>query len=223
MPDISLMMNGPHDNTSDADWQRLREWTAKLSSAQWLVLGVALASLLLGGLGEPARTWLRYDREAIVQGHEYWRLFTGHLVHIDARHLLLNVAGLGLIAALCRGCYTFRQWLWLVLLVVLTIDAGFLTLMPELTWYVGLSGALHGVLAAGAVRWWRVESPWLAAALTAILVGKLTWEQWQGALPLAGDISVVVNAHLYGALGGAIGALWLDWRRRRLSGLRTVT
>jgi hypothetical protein len=54
----------------------------------------------------------------------------------------------------------------------------------------------------------------LALALSAVLVGKLAWEQWHGALPLSGDMSVVVDAHLYGAIGGALAgaAVWLHSR-----------
>ena len=62
-------------------------------------------------LGESGRLALRYEREAVLQG-EYWRLLTGHLVHGTWLHLLLNGAGLGLVAALFptaitpggRGC-----------------------------------------------------------------------------------------------------------------------
>ena len=76
-------------------------------------------------------------------------------------------------------------------------------------WYVGLSGVLHGALAAGAVAWWRYESKLLALLLSAIFAGKLAWEQWHGALPLSGDLPVVVDAHLYGALGGALAGVLL--------------
>jgi membrane associated rhomboid family serine protease len=83
-----------------------------------------------------------------------------------------------------------------------------------LQWYLGLSGVLHGALAAGAIAWWRHETKALALTLTLILVAKLGWEQWHGALPLSGDMLVVVDAHLYGAIGGAIaaGVLWLRKR-----------
>jgi hypothetical protein len=85
-----------------------------------------------------------------------------------------------------------------------------------LEWYVGFSGVLHGALAAGAVAWHRRESALLAWALTAVLAGKLIWEQAVGALPLSGDLPVVVDAHLYGAAGGLLAALviWIgerDW------------
>jgi len=89
-------------------------------------------------------------------------------------------------------------------------------LQPQLLWYVGLSGVLHGALAAGGVAWWRYESKPMAALLSAIFFGKLTWEQWQGALRLSGGLPVVVDAHLYGACGGVTAAaiLWLRDRSR---------
>jgi membrane associated rhomboid family serine protease len=91
------------------------------------------------------------------------------------------------------------------------IDLGFLLLEPQLKWYVGASGVLHGALAAGAIAWWRTESRTMALTLSAIVFGKLAWEQVHGALPLAGEMPVIVDAHLYGAIGGAIAVtfIWL--------------
>lgn len=158
---------------------------------------------------------LRYDRSPIIQG-DYWRLITGHLVHLDARHLILNLAAGGLMVLLFGHAFGWRQS-WLVVGVsVLAIDFCFLVFEPQLRWYVGLSGVLHGVLAAGAVAWWRSEPRWLAALLTAIVGVKLIFEQWQGALPLAGEVPVIVDAHLYGALGGAAIGLFLFRRATRI-------
>ena len=177
----------------------------------WWLLGLLiLALVLLSLLGDTGRQWLRYEREAILQG-EYWRLLTGHLVHGNWLHLFLNGAGLALIAGLFPEHYSVRQWLLIALLSLVTIDVGFVFWEPQLEWYVGFSGVLHGALAAGAVAWWRHESKRLALALSVIFIGKLLWEQWRGALPLSGGLAVVVDAHLYGALGGVIAGvlLWL--------------
>ena len=54
----------------------------------------------------------------------------------------------------------------------------------------------------------------MALALTLLLVGKLAWEQWHGALPLSGDMPVVVDAHLYGAIGGALAGAVLALHNR---------
>lgn len=187
----------------------VRQWMSG-----WWLLGLLICALvLLSLLGESGRLLLRYEREAILQG-DYWRLLTGHLVHGSWLHLFLNGAGLGLIVALFPDHYSPRQWLLIGLLSLVAIDVGFVFWEPQLTWYVGLSGVLHGALAAGGLAWWRHESKPLALALSVIFVGKLAWEQWQGALPLSGGMAVVVDAHLYGALGGAIAGtiLWMNTR-----------
>jgi rhomboid family GlyGly-CTERM serine protease len=183
------------------------------------LLGLAiLALVLLSLLGESGRLALRYEREAVLQG-EYWRLLTGHLVHGSWLHLLMNGLGLGLVAALFDRDYSLPAWLLIALFSVIAIDLGFVLYEPQLLWYVGLSGVLHGALAAGAVAWWRHESKLLALLLSVIFVGKLLWEQWRGALPLSGDLPVVVDAHLYGAIGGVIAGtvLWLGERWRAVN------
>jgi rhomboid family GlyGly-CTERM serine protease len=178
----------------------------------WAAIGLLVLCLILLSVGgDELRQALRYERAAIARG-EYWRFLTAHLVHAGWRHLLLNAAGLLLIAALFPRDYRWRQWCLIALASIVAIDAGFWWLEPQLAWYVGLSGVLHGALAAGAVAWWRTESPWLAGSLSLILIGKLAWEQWHGALPLSGEMPVIVNAHLYGAIGGLIAGLMLQRR-----------
>jgi len=172
-------------------------------------------SVLLALGGEPVRLALRYERPAVLAG-EYWRLLTGHWVHASSAHLLLNMAGLGLMTLLLARDYSLRQWLVVLLASVFAIDAGLVFFQPQLNWYVGLSGVLHGTLAAGAVAWWRHERWPLALMLSVGLAGKLAWEQWHGALPLSGDLPVIVDAHLYGALGGLAAGLGL-WRRTHRS------
>ena len=76
-------------------------------------------------------------------------------------------------------------------------------------WYVGLSGLLHGLLAAGITTKLR-QPDGETLLLAGLLIGKLVWEQFGGPLPGSEVTSggpVVVNAHLYGALGGCLGAL----------------
>jgi len=181
----------------------------------WLVGLMAGISVLLALGGEPVRLALRYERPAVLAG-EYWRLLTGHWVHASSAHLLLNMAGLGLMTLLLARDYSLRQWLVVLLASVFAIDAGLVFFQPQLNWYVGLSGVLHGTLAAGAVAWWRHERWPLALMLSVGLAGKLAWEQWHGALPLSGDLPVIVDAHLYGALGGLAAGLGL-WRRTHRS------
>jgi rhomboid family GlyGly-CTERM serine protease len=189
----------------------------------WLVGLLAALVVLLSLGGDSARQLLRYERTAILDAGEYWRLVSGHLIHGNAMHMGLNLAGLGLIAALFPKHYSWAAWVLVGALSMGIIDAGFVWNEPQLEWYVGLSGLLHGALAAGAFAWWRYESRGLALALSCVLIAKLSWEQSQGALPFSGDMPVIVDAHLYGAIGGLIAGVlvWCvqqrwPWRARPL-------
>jgi rhomboid family GlyGly-CTERM serine protease len=186
--------------------------------ASWLLGLLILAVVLLECGGDEIRQWCRYDRAAVLQG-EYWRLLSGHLVHASWYHLIENLAGVGLLAALFPRDYSLRQWLFVTLFCTLGIDLGLVCNEPQLEWYVGLSGVLHGLLAAGAIAWWRFEPKVLASLLTLIFLGKLTWEQLHGSLPSASEMAVVTEAHVYGACSGLVAGvlLWLQhryWPRR---------
>lgn len=202
-------MSPVNDSTNHSSTPR-RHWLtlAQSLNTPWrLLLLLAITVIALSFTGKAGRELLRYQRDAIVSQHEYWRLLSGHLVHGSWQHTWLNLVGLGLIVSLFRSTYAPRHWCWIALASIICIDIGLPLFMPQLQWYVGLSGVLHGLLAAGALAWWRLEEAWLAAALSTFLVGKLGWEQWQGALPLTGDLNVIVNAHLYGAIGGVLAGL----------------
>lgn len=148
---------------------------------------------------------------------EVWRLVTGHFAHLGWRHLALNLAGLALMWALFYRDFTVRQWLLILAGSMLAIDAAFLLIERQIAWYVGLSGVLHGVMAAGTLAHLRrgEKSAWI---LVPFLIGKLAWEQTQGAMPYSRDAggAVVVDAHLYGALGALLVALCLRMRRQSL-------
>jgi len=180
-------------------------------------LPVALSALLLAvyfAVPGAAPAW-RYDRAAILDG-EAWRLVTGHLLHADVHHLGWNVFGVLLVWFLFARDYTPRQWLAILLTSTAVTSAGFLLLEPELDWYVGFSGVLHGCMAAGLVAWLRSTRDPLTWLVAGLFAAKLGWEHFQGALPFtAGTLSlpVVHEAHTYGAIGGVLAALWLGRER----------
>jgi rhomboid family GlyGly-CTERM serine protease len=181
--------------------------------------GVALiavcALLALPELGgETVRMAGSFDRAAIGAG-EWWRLLTAHFVHLDAEHALLNGLGLVLMWALFARDYSPLRWAAIYLFASLTISAGLWFLNPGLEWYVGASGALHGVMTAGTLAHLRRRDldGWILAAF---VVAKLCYEQYAGSMPFAGTASTIVDAHLYGAVGGLVLALFLKSRREPL-------
>lgn len=168
----------------------------------------AVGLLLLPELvGSTAREALRFDRVPLSHG-EWWRLLSAHFVHLDLEHAVLNGLGLILMWALFARDYRPLGWLAIYLASALAVSAGLWFLNPELEWYVGASGALHGVMTAGTLAHLRRGDldGWLLALF---ILAKLAYEQFAGALPLAGSPDTVVDAHLYGAIGGLVLAPFL--------------
>jgi len=186
------------------------------SPALWLAAGVVILCVVLQGLG--LADSLRFDREAIAAG-QWWSLLTGNFVHLGSSHLWMNLAGFALVVALVWRHYSAWEWLLIILLSSLAVGVGLYHLDPMVGWYVGFSGTLHGLIIAGVLADLK-HYPRSAAALLILVVGKLVWEQVAGALPGSESVAggrVVVNAHLYGAIAGAVLGLGLLYLRRRRS------
>ncbi len=170
-----------------------------------LTAGISAAAVLVALAGAPATLLLRYERHAVLAG-EVWRLLSAHLVHLGNGHLVMNLAALWLIwAVFMRHSGGLRWWLY-TLVSALGVGLGLLTFSPGIQWYVGLSGVLHGLIAAALIEEYRT-APLMATGLGIGLAFKLGWEQFHGALPSSEHLSggpVIVDAHLYGAIAGMV-------------------
>lgn len=170
---------------------------------------------LLQLLPAAAQHLLRYDRAAILGG-QLWRLATAHLIHADFVHLGWNVAGLALVAALFAREFGARGWVVILAASTVAVDLGFLVLEPQLATYLGFSGLLHGLAAAGVFVWLVRYRDGATAIVAAFLAAKLAWEHAFGPMPFTSQtlaLPTVFEAHTYGALGGLVAAAWLEWRR----------
>jgi len=192
--ELTRIMSGIAAATKGVDW-RLPVWLSALA-------------LLVALSGEIATELLRFDRGAISVG-EVWRVVTGHLVHLGWSHLLLNLAGLLLVWLLVGDQLLPWQWCAVLLGSLVAVSAGLWYLDVGLEWYVGLSGVLHGLLIGGLVPGVLAGSAESLLIVTAV-AAKIGYEQVVGPLPgsesSAGG-AVVVNAHLYGAVGGLLVSL----------------
>ena len=167
----------------------------------------SLVCLLIALLPESIITSLQYHRIQISHG-EMWRLLSAHLTHLGWGHLVMNLAGFWLILALFPTIQSPLRCLILLSLLILGTSAGLWLLSPEVTWYRGLSGVLHGLLCWGVLKQLKGQ-PGVSLFILTFVAIKLAWEQWQGPLPGSESMaagSVIVDAHLYGAVTGVI--LW---------------
>jgi rhomboid family GlyGly-CTERM serine protease len=158
-------------------------------------------------LPESLLNTLQYHRDQLFTG-ELWRLLSAHMTHLGWGHLSMNLGGFWLILVLFPNIQQTQRCLTLLLLLMLGTSAGLWLFTPEVSWYRGLSGILHGLLCWGLLSQLRSQ-PLVSWSVLILLLIKLAWEQWQGPLPGSESLaagSVIVDAHLYGAVSGVI--LW---------------
>ncbi len=202
---------------------------AAVRQDRWLFFtAVAVCAIGLAAVPD-AFIDFRYDRAALVSG-QWWRAVTGHLLHLNVAHLLLNLAGLLLICELLWHRLPLLHGFALLLFSAVGTSALLCWQHPELSWYAGLSGALHGLWAGCALAgWWPLQvggkrsmdgtipaiggvpsirgasSRYFLMGALALLALKLILEAWFGASRYTEEMigaPVISAAHRYGAFAG---------------------
>ena len=162
-----------------------------------LAVLIVLVALLPAGSGAA----LRYEHSLILEG-QLWRLLTAHVLHLGWEHLLINLTALAAIWAMFQRFVTARIWWLATLACALGVSVGLLLFDAYISWYVGLSGVLHGLFVTGALflprKYWRH-----ARLLLAALGIKLLAEQL-GYTVTALSSQAVLGAHMYGAFAGLL-------------------
>jgi rhomboid family GlyGly-CTERM serine protease len=193
-----------------------------VSGAERFALAGAVAVLLLqaADLGST----LEYRRALLAT--EPWRLVTGHLVHANWRHAILNALAWFATARLFAYELPPARQAWLLAASALGASLLLWLAAPQVAWYRGLSGALHGLYAAAAVLWLaqavKVRDAGAArralvpALLLAAVWAKVLAEQLGGAAMTNQSwlgVAVVTQSHLFGAgVGTLAAALTARWR-----------
>jgi len=165
-----------------------------------IILWAALSQLtLLLGVD-----WLQYAKPEIEAG-QWWRFVTGNFIHLNWKHFAMNAVALIVIYQLFPNLLKARALFLVFILSCLSVTLGLWLFNPSVYWYVGLSGALHGVLVTLLIVDNMTRKHILNNALLIIVIGKLVWEAYMGPLPGSEFVAggpIVVDAHLYGAFGG---------------------
>lgn len=125
------------------------------------------------------REVLIYDRAALAAG-EWWRIWTGHLVHFGWPHFIAD-AGLLMILGWTLGKQFRTASAW-----ALTVQPAFITAIiywmdPLMTRYAGLSAVNLGLLLLLAIRGWQGNlRDWFWPAIIVIYVVELVQEIVRG-------------------------------------------
>ena len=157
---------------------------------------------------------LAYYHTAITQ-FELWRLISATFCHTNFNHLLINIFGLVITLALFIDTYKLIKIFPIIIFNSLFIGAALFFFEPQVIWYVGLSGVLHGLFSYGVAADIGNKDRW-GYLLGSGFIIKIIYEQTYGAAQSTIDLidaPVLVNAHLYGALAG-IAFYLIKWTYR---------
>jgi len=170
-----------------------------------LVVTIALIAILAYLFSDVADVIFVYQYQLISQG-ELWRTFTGHFLHTNGIHLLLNLAALILLWALHGHFYTLKNYGLLFITSAFICSAGLFYFSPQIQQYVGLSGILHGIFVFGAIMDIRHKDKTGYLLFIGVWL-KIAHEQFYGASEQVStliDANVAIDAHLWGAIGGLL-------------------
>ncbi len=168
----------------------------------WLVLALWLLLVLTQSLDI---SYLAYNRDAIAKG-DYWRLITGHFIHLNNMHLLLNMLGVGMVLMLFDHLLAIWQWIVVLLASALIISLLIYLNLPQVQAYVGLSGVIHTIYVLGTLQLLNQPKERNFAIILMLMVTlKLLTENVGQGISFTADMiggRVLYQAHLYGALAG---------------------
>jgi rhomboid family GlyGly-CTERM serine protease len=187
-----------------------------MSATRWLnrqgllVYVMLLACLAFGPWSDMTENLFTLDRAGMHQG-EYWRLWTGHFVHLSWSHLLLNGLGLMLLQQIFGGQLAPFRWVAAVIVIAPLMGVWWQTQIfsawlpvERFDYVVGMSGLLHGLFVYAAILSWSHDKV-LASIVLLVIAGKVLSELLLGASAITSGIvglPVAVEMHLYGVLGG---------------------
>ncbi len=179
-----------------------RSWAAR--KLPWGFVTVALVALFLH-CHAGWRSILLFDHAAIAGG-QWWRLWTGHLVHFGWPHFVADV-GLFLILGFMLGVKQARLFPVVLLLLPAVISVAVYFFAPGMARYGGLSAVdLTLLLFVAGQGWQHNWKDWFWPAVLVVYVGEIVLESTIGQGRGGGlirfddpEIHVATSAHIAAA------------------------
>lgn len=144
---------------------------------------------------------LLYDRSAIASG-EWWRLISGHFIHLSTEHLLTNSVGFFLLVYLSLRYARGKEIAILFIMSTVLISISLYVFSPDVARYGGLSGILHAIIGWIGVRMIVAGEQGGGIFVLLLISFKLLYESFYGSLFQYETFSVIMEAHLYGFAWG---------------------
>ena len=190
----------------------------RINKSFYFFIIVGLISSLLWLTGSSGLDALSYQRDAVNTG-QLWRLLTGHFVHSNGWHLLLNLVSLMMIGLLFSQHLSLLLWAVAFIASGLIISACYFFIAPQYQYYIGLSAILYGVIIIGALL--DLKQQTLIAALVLVVVtGRVIFQQYSGSVESLADLiesRVAIESHLFGIISGYVLGAGFLYRQYKLS------
>ena len=144
---------------------------------------------------------LIYSKEAVNAG-ELWRLWTGHLVHINYKHLLLNCIGLGIFIVLYNKALSLKMLIIESCILASSISIGLYYLSANIFLYAGLSGLLYGLFTLYSIKAIKLKDYLLGYCVFFLISLKIIWSYIDPAINVKSSLLIQApianDVHLYG-------------------------
>ncbi|MFV0478597.1 MAG: rhombosortase [Parahaliea sp.] len=168
-----------------------------------LTLTGCVLAVLLMCLPENVHPYLYFDYAGVLSG-QYWRLLSGHWLHIDSGHLWLNITAFAVLGTLIE---THNRTLLLIALLAGMLAVNLLLLSPcaDIARYCGLSGLLNTLFVVVLGLRWRVQPSALLVLAGLGSFAKIFLELYDGSILSDGaGWPAWPSAHLAGALAALL-------------------
>ena len=158
---------------------------------------------------------LIFDQQLIATG-EWWRVWTGHFVHTNIEHLLLNATGFALLLLLYQPQIILSTLFSYSVYLATCIGLGIFCFNPEIERYAGFSGVLYGLFTFSALQAIFKRDFLLGYGVFFVLSGKIIWENIDPSInnhnALLINADIASEAHLYGYLAAILYGVWTQLR-----------
>ena len=148
--------------------------------------------------------WLRYERENFPGN--WWQSVTHMFVHLNYAHLSLNAVTMIVLYFLFTEAFETFMWIPALLVSAISSSIGMYFYSPEVEWCVGLSGSMHGLFVY-LIYSARAHWIWAIGIATKIIFEQLSPLVTFNSADLTEKFiggNVVIEAHLWGAIGGSV-------------------
>ncbi len=192
--------------------QKSRSW---LINNSFLLLVLIIMTLVMFA-SEQWSADLRYERSLIEHG-QWWRMLSGHLQHLSWIHMGLNCLALLLVWALVGDSHSPLQWFVILLFLAMTSSIILFYYYPDIKWYVGMSGVIHGLLVSGLVAVIVRLREFIPVLVLLGVTCKITWEYFNGSSEYMSQLvggHIVTEAHMVGALIGIVTGLLFGFSKK---------